>query len=250
MTHKRFRQLPRLLPVCFWLLVWELLALALSQPLLLPTPQRALTRLGALILTQAFWGSVFTSSARILSGFLISALLAVLCACLSLKSTRFEALIAPLVSAVKAVPVVSFIILALVWLQSQQLSLFIAALMVFPPLYLNLLEGLRGIDRQLLELGALFPMSPGAKLHALYLPALLPCLKSALALSLGLCWKAGIAAEVIGLPNGTIGEQLYTSKVYFETADLFAWTAVIVLLSAIFEKLAELLLNFVTRPDR
>ena len=167
-----------------------------------------------------------------------------------MKSTRFEALIAPLVSAVKAVPVVSFIILALVWLQSQQLSLFIAALMVFPPLYLNLLEGLRGIDRQLLELGALFPMSPGAKLHALYLPALLPCLKSALALSLGLCWKAGIAAEVIGLPNGTIGEQLYTSKVYFETADLFAWTAVIVLLSAIFEKLAELLLNFVTRPDR
>ena len=51
------------------------------------------------------------------------------------------------------------------------------------------------------------------------------------------CCPTSAAAEVIGLCSSTIGEQLYTAKVYFQTADLFAWTAVIVLLSVLFEGL-------------
>ena len=146
-------------------------------------------------------------------------------------------LLAPLVAVVKAVPVVSFIILALVWLDSRSLPLFISALMVFPPVYLNVLAGIAAADVKLLEMARVFRVPLGRRLTGIYLPAVLPYFRSAVSLALGLCWKAGAAAEVIGLPSGTIGERLYTAKVYFQTPDLFAWTAVIVAVSVLFEKL-------------
>ena len=139
--------------------------------------------------------------------------------------------------AVKATPVVSFIILALVWLDSGQLPLFIAFLMVFPPVYLNLLEGIRQTDGKLLEMARVFQVSPLRQLRGIYLPQALPYFRSAASLGLGLCWKAGIAAEVIGLPGGSMGERLYMAKVYFQTPDLFAWTAAIVAVSVLFERL-------------
>jgi len=141
------------------------------------------------------------------------------------------------VAAVKAVPVVSFIILTLIFFDARNLSVFIAGLMVFPPVYLNVRAGIAGADRQLLEMARVFRVPWRRMVWNVYVPVALPYFRSAAALGLGLCWKSGIAAEVIGLPAGTIGERLYTAKIYFETPDLFAWTAVIVAVSVGFEKL-------------
>ena len=110
-------------------------------------------------------------------------------------------------------------------------------LMVFPPVYLNVLEGIGYTDRQLLEMARVFRVPFSRQLRGIYLPAVLPYFRSAVSLGLGLCWKSGAAAEVIGLPAGSIGEALYTAKVYFQTGDLFAWTAVIVAVSVVFERL-------------
>ena len=131
----------------------------------------------------------------------------------------------------------SFIILALVWLDSRQLPLFIAALMALPVVYRNVLEGIRGTSRELLEMARVFRVPFSRRLRGVDLPQVLPYFRAAADTALGLSWKAGTAAEVIGLCSSTIGEQLYTAKVYFQTADLFAWTAVIVLLSVLFEGL-------------
>lgn len=220
-----------------WLLVWQGGSMALDQALLLPSPLEALGRLGVLAVTGAFWRAVGWSAVRILGGFLLSCLLA---AALAVPASRWRwvrELLAPLAAAVKAVPVASFIILTLVWMNSSQLPLFIAGLMVFPAVYLNVLEGIGQTDRQLLEMARVFHVSPGRQAAGIYLPAVLPYFRSACSVGLGMCWKAGIAAEVIGLPRGSLGERLYTAKVYFQTADLFAWTAVIVAVSMGFEAL-------------
>ena len=164
-------------------------------------------------------------------------LLAVLLAAPAAGSRRLQELLAPPVAAVKATPVASFIILALVWLDARSLPLFISALMVFPPVYLNVLEGLRRTDGKLLELARVYRIPLRRRVWGIYLPQVLPYFRSAASLALGLCWKAGTAAEVIGLPAGTLGERLYTAKVYFQTPDLFAWTAVILILAAGFERL-------------
>lgn len=228
--------------VLFWLLVWQgaIMALSAAYPhghLLLASPAAALLRLGELAVTAAFWRAVGGSALRIFGGFLLSCLLAVLLAAMAARLRTVRELLAPLVAAVKTVPVVSFIILALVWLDSRSLPLFISALMVFPPVYLNVLAGIAAADNRLLEMARVFRVPLGRRLTGIYLPAVLPYFRSAVSLGLGLCWKAGVAAEVIGLPAGTIGERLYTAKVYFQTPDLFAWTAVIVAVSVAFEKL-------------
>ena len=232
----------RLWAVAFWLAVWQLAAMVLRAAyphgeLLLASPVNVLLRLGQLAVTAAFWRTVAWSAIRIFGGFLISTVLAVVLAALAAWKSWFRELMAPLAAAIKAVPVASFIILALVWLNSRSLSLFISALMVFPPVYLNVLEGICRTDRQLLEMARVFRVPFGRRLRCIYLPQVMPYFRTAVSLGLGLCWKAGAAAEVIGMPGGSIGERLYTAKVYFQTPDLFAWTVTIVAVSVIFERL-------------
>ena len=239
---KRREQKIRAWAVIFWLLVWQAAAMLLRAlyphgALLLASPLSSLVRLLSLAATKSFWQSVGTSAAHIFGGFLLSCALAVMLAVLSARFHRAEELLSPLVAVVKAVPVASFVILALVWLPSRGLAFFISALMVFPPVYLNVLEGVKRTDTALLEMAKVFRVPFSRVLRGVYLPQVLPYFRAAVSVALGLCWKAGTAAEVIALSGGTIGERLYTAKVYFETPDLFAWTAVIVLLSAGFEKL-------------
>jgi len=118
----------------------------------------------------------------------------------------------------------------------RDLSLLTAFLMVFPPVYLNLLEGMTQTDPKLLEMAQVFRVPLLRRIKGIYVPQTLPYFRSACSLALGLCWKAGVAAEVIGLPTGSLGERLYTAKIYLETPDLFAWTATIVAVSVLFEK--------------
>ena len=238
----------RVWAIIFWLIVWQLAAMVLHAAyphgaLLLPSPLAALARLMALAGTAAFWRAIGTSSMHILGGFLLSCALAVVLAAFSARFSRVKELLAPLVAAVKTVPVASFIILALIWLSSRTLRLFIAAPMVFPAVYLNVLEGIRRTDTSLLEMARVFRVPFSRTLRGVYLPQVLPYFRSAVSAALGLCWKAGTAAEVIALSSGSIGEKLYNAKIYFQTADLFAWTAAIVLISAAFEKLFLLLVD-------
>ena len=229
----------RLWAAAFWLLVWEGASLALAattggRMLLLASPVQALGRLLALAGTAAFWQAVAFSSLRILGGFLLACALAAVLAPLAARFQWIRDLLSPLVAVVKAVPVVSFIILALIFFSSENLSLLISALMVFPPVYLNVLEGIGHTDRQLLEMARVFRIPTLRSIRYVYLPQVLPYFQSACGSALGLCWKSGIAAEVIGMPDGSIGEQLQQAKIYLNTPDLFAWTLVIVLVSLVY----------------
>ena len=247
-AHNRIR----LWAVVFWMLVWQGagMLLAARYPhghLLLATPVDAVRCLAGLAGTGLFWQSVGFSALRILGGFLASCLAASVLAVPAARWNWVRELLSLPVAVVKAVPVASFIILALVWLDAQALSFFIAFLMVFPPVYLNVLEGIRQADRQLLEMAKVFRVPLWRRVKGIYLPAVLPYFRTAASLGLGLCWKAGVAAEVIGLPAGSMGEQLYQAKVYYLTPELFAWTAVIVAVSVAFEKLFLRLIDGLVR---
>lgn len=237
----------RLWAAAFWLLAWQAGSMALGQELLLASPVSALLRLLELAATVPFWRAVGNSAARILGGFLLACCAAVLFSALSARFLRVRELLAPLVAAVKAVPVASFIILVLVWVPPRNLAFFISFLMVFPPIYLNVLEGILQTSRPLLEMARVFRVPFGCQLRSIYLPQVLPYFRAACSLALGLCWKAGVAAEVIGLPGGSIGERLYTAKIYLEIPDLFAWTAAIVAVSVAFEKLFLRLVDVLAR---
>ena len=137
----------------------------------------------------------------------------------------------------------SFVILALIWAGSENLSVLIAFLVVFPILYVNTIAGLSSTDQKLLEMAQVFSITGWRKIRCLYWPALLPYLTSACRTALGMSWKSGVAAEVIGVPDNTIGEGLYMSKIYLDTPGLFAWTLVIIALSLLLEGLVRRLLT-------
>lgn len=211
--------------------------MALDQPLLLSSPVRVIARLFALLQESAFYDALAFSFLRIalgaLAGFSLGAALALLAA----RSKAVEFLLQPLLITVLAVPVASFIILALMFLSSRDLSIFISFLMVLPIVYSNLLQGLKAIPRVMLEMAKMYHLSPLLRLLLVDLPHVKSHLLSGAATALGMAWKSGIAAEVIGIPMGSIGENLYQSKIYLDTSGLFAWTAVIVALSVLFTRI-------------
>lgn len=212
--------------VLFWLAVWYVIALKLNSNIILVTPTEAAKRLFELVRFGEFWQSVLFSAARVLLGFALGLVTGTLLAVASKKIRLIRALFSPLISAMKSIPVASFTILALIWIGSKNLSVLVSFLICVPIVCGNMLEGLDSLDPKLTEMSYVFRISPWKRFVGVYMSQLLPCFRSAARLGIGLCWKSGVAAEVIGIPNGSIGEKLYQSKVYLETADLFAWTEI------------------------
>ena len=229
--------------VLVWLLVWQLASMAVGKEILLVSPVRTVTRLWELAREAAFWQSVLYTLSRLALGFMLAAALGVLLAILAARFRRVRELLAPLMLTVKTIPVASFIIVALIWVSSRRLDILISFLMVLPVLYTNMLNGLDTMDPELEEMARVFRLPLLRRMLYVRLPQVMPFFRAGCSLALGLCWKSGIAAEVIGTPVGSIGEKLQRAKVYLDTPDLFAWTLAVILLSLACEKLVLFLLR-------
>lgn len=218
------------------LILWHAASVLIGQQILLASPLQVIKRLGLLCTEGEFWRTVGFSFLRIEAGFFLGLFLGCLLAVLSSRFHLLEIALWPYVTVIKSVPVASFIIICLIWINASGLSVFISFLMVFPVVYFNVLQGMKSTDKKMLQMADTFQMSWRKKMLYIFMPQVKPFLFSACSTALGISWKAGIAAEVIGIPDGSVGERLYEAKIYLSTADLFAWTVVIVVISALFEK--------------
>lgn len=235
------------LSVVFWLFIWQILSEIINIDYLLASPKTVLIETFNLIQTNAFWQIIFRSITKIMFGFILSVLIAVLLAIISYKIKAIKIILSPLIVVIKTTPVVSFIILALLWVKSENLSIFISFLMVLPITYNNVLIGIEKADKNLLEMAEIYKMTTINKVFYIFLPSVMPYLIAAIKSALGICWKAGISAEVIATPNNTIGEMLYMSKLNLDTEKLFAWTIIVIILSIIFEKAIIYLLSYINK---
>ena len=233
----------RLWAVLFWLVVWQLAALAVGQSFILPGPAAVLGTLIQLAGVPSFWKTALLSLVRVLAGLLAGTLLGALTAALTCASSWCERLFAPVIRIVRATPVASFILLVLLWTGRNQVPAVISGLMVLPVVWENLVRGLDEVDGQLVELGRAYRLSPVKMLTLIYLPSLRPYFLSAVTTAMGLAWKSGVAAEVLCLPRQALGTQIYNTKYYLQVPELFAWTAAVVALSLLLEKLLRLVLG-------
>lgn len=231
-TGRAAKLFAALLALC----VWQLAAVLIHNRLLLVGPVQVARRVIELLGEKTTWEALGFTFGRISLGFFLAFLAALVLAALSARFPWVETLLRPYILAIQTVPVASFIVIALLWLSSRRISAFIAFLMVLPVLYANALQGIRGADRQLLEMARVFRLSGLRRVRCIILPSLAPYLKSACHVALGLCWKAGVAAEVMAVANRSVGGMLYDAKVYLEISDLFAWTVLLVAVSILFEK--------------
>jgi NitT/TauT family transport system permease protein len=219
----------------FWGLLWQLASYGVGQELVLPAPLGVLQKLSELIITWPFWLAAGQSLLNVFAGFAVGVAAGTLLAFFTAFVGAAETLLAPAIRVVRATPVASFIILALLWLGKARVPAFSSALMVTPVIWQAVFAALRDTDINLLEMGRIFRFSRLKTLKLIYIPSIRTQWSAACATSMGLAWKSGVAAEVICQVRPTIGEALYSSKIYLETPALFAWTAVVICLSMILE---------------
>ncbi len=236
MIVKIFRKvLSFVYPIIFWLLVWEGISLIVGREILLPSPVSVIGKLCKLFFEVEFHMSVLLTLIRVLGGYVLGVISGALLAVVAFYSKPVESLLSPLFTVIRATPVASFIILALVWIGRNLIPSFTAFLMVMPIVYNSTLTGIASADRELSEVAYIFEFSKLKKLRLLYLPSAVPFFISGTKTSLGLAWKSGVAAEVLCALKYSIGGEIYNSKLYLETTELMAWTLCVIILSLILE---------------
>ena len=248
MKDIKTQKLKKISILLFWLLLWELAARITDNRIILVGPIESLSVLFSMLPGPLFWRSVLNTLVKIMSGFLLSAISALLLGALAYFHPLIRDLLDPVISLMRSIPVASFVILALIWLGgSSELSIVVSFIVVFPMIWETAIGGLMSSDPRLLELSKVYGMGLMPRLRYIYIPALLPYLLSALPSVIGMAWKSGVAAELIGQPKDTIGFYLYQSKIFLDTAGLFAWTFTVIVLSYLSEKLIKLLIERIER---
>ena len=239
MTVKKFlmNACKALAVAAFWIAIWGMVSVRINSEFLLPSPKAVFSALGNMMLTADFWTVALISLLRVVIAILLSLIIGIILAVLTERIELLNVLLSPLLGVIKSTPVASFIILALLWIKRDSLPVFITALIVVPIVWSNVSEGIRAVDKNLVEVTQVYGFSPVKKLMKLYVPSVAPFFMAACRSSLGMAWKAGISAEVLSTPENAIGTELFFSKTYLDTPALFAWTLVVIILSIIIEKL-------------
>ncbi|MBV7273594.1 ABC transporter permease subunit [Clostridium sp. PL3] len=219
----------------FWILIWELCSLFVNKPILLPSPTEVSKILILLMIKASFWKSIFTSISNVIFGLFISISIGIVIGVAAGLNKFFEEFLEPLIVCVKSTPVMSIVILALVWFKSSHVAIFTAILVCFPIIYTNVLQGIKSVDIQLIQMAKVYNVKGIYIIKDIYLPSIKNFIISGVLMCLGLGWKVTVTSEVLSMPRYSIGLNLLNAKATLETAELFAWTIVVVLLSFIFE---------------
>ena len=247
MTGMKRIEILRPWAIFVWLFVWQAGVLVLDQQILLVSPVRVLLRLVELAVELDFWKAVAFSTLRITAGFLLGTMAGTMLAG-GFCQTAHIGRIAGTLYASSEINSGGFVYYPCPdIISSRNLSVLISFLMVLPVLYSGILGGLRAMDKQMLEMVQLFRIPTFRRIRYVYLPQILPYFQTACSSALGLCWKSGIAAEVIGMPLARLASSFNWLRFILDTPDLFAWTLVIVLISLFFERSFLMLLERAAR---
>lgn len=211
--------------------------------LFLATPGQTLAALARIAPTAGFWQRIAFSALRILAGFLLAVVGGLVLGAAGARWRRVRIFVEPVMQLIRAMPVASFVILALLWVRGENLSVVVSFTHVLPVVYAGVLAGIADTDPQLLEMARVYRLPLGARLRYIWLPGVFPSFSESCIAAMGMCWKSGVSAEVIGLPGHSVGDALYRAKITLSTPEVFAWTLVIVLLSALLSAAAARLLR-------
>lgn len=222
-----------------WTAVWQFAAFAVNKEILIPYPVTVLKTLCGLLKQPDFYKAVVFSLLRIIAGYTGGVLAGFFGALLAVHSKAFKAIFSPVLHLIRSVPVASFIILAMVLIKSAYLPIFISFLMVLPMIWSTVETALNEIDTKYTELARVYRLNAFKTLTEIKLPFIKPAFLSACASALGFAWKSGIAAEIICRPEISLGKLLQDSKMYVDTPEIFAVTAVVAILSLLLELLLK-----------
>lgn len=216
---------------------WQLLSWQMAQPQLIPSFPDLIRALLRLVYTPGFLVSMGTTCLRACVGLLLSLAAASITAFLLNRSEAIRFLFMPWLSLLRSVPVISFILLALIFLNPEMIPLLIAFLTMYPLLTENLLKGLMNRRDSWKILARQFHLNAWNRLFQINYPQLRPYLFSGLASAVGFGWRAIIMGEVLSQCVDGIGKRMKEAQVFIDVPELIAWTLVAIVLSWLTDKL-------------
>jgi len=229
-----------IISIIFLLLVWKVTALFVNSEIIIPSPETTLQSLISIINDGNFLTIVISTVLRMLIALIISCIAGVTAGLIIGFSKIIDSLFKPFLVVVMSTPVVSFILLAMIWLKTENIPIFVTFLMVFPIITVNVGEGIKNIDKKLVQMAKAYKVNKWRIMSEIYLPSIMSYLIAAISTAVGIGWKVVVTAEVLSQPQFAIGTSLETSKAYLETSTVFAWTIIALLLSLLFEKTIRL----------
>jgi len=232
---------PVILSIVFLLILWKLLSIRVAAPIILPSPDETIKEILRIIGEVNFFTRVGHTVARSLAGFFIALFAGLGLGILAGVYRPVYTLLLPLVSVTKATPTMSIILLALIWLHTEIAPILVGFLVIFPMIYTNIVQGVRSVDNKLLQMATMYQVKKRRVVSEIYLPSLSSYLIACATSAMGLNLKVVIAAEVLSQPKNCIGNSLYMEQINLNTAGLFGWTIIAVLISSAFDYSLHLL---------
>lgn len=225
----------KFLTIVFWIFVWWLVALIVDKTLIVPSPNETIVCIYQLLVKKGFILIFGASLLKILIGFAISTFLGIILGMLSGLFEKVEIVLEPIVTLIKSTPVMSFIIIAIIWFNKDIVPVFICFLMCLPVVYTNVLQGMKNVDKKILNMTSIYHFSKSDKIKHVYLQSIKEYIFSAMKTIIGLGFKVTIAAEILCNPTYGIGKQLSQAKSNLEMEKVFAWTVIIFITSLLIE---------------
>jgi len=217
--------------------LWKLVSLFMGSDIILPSPESAFLALIELIRQEHFAVTILFTVKRGVLGFVLSAAAALVIGIAAGENKIVYNLLKPFLTVVKTVPVLSIVLLAIIWFNTENVPVFVCFLVVFPVISANVIEGIKNVDPHLIEMAQIYRVGKKRIIFQIYLPSLIPYLLAGLSTAAGVTWKAVIAAEVLSMPRYAIGTGMQFSQIQLNTAELFAWTIIAVVISSVSESL-------------
>jgi len=220
--------------------IWKLISLLTGSEQLIPSPEKTLLSVVDVISRDSFWPSLLTTIGRGLLGFAISLVMAVLLGVPAGINSTFRLFLNPLLITFRSTPVISLILLAIIWLGNEMVPVFIAVLTMFPIICTNIIDGIRNVDKDLIEMGTTYRISEKRIISEIYLPSISPFLTSGISNALGFGWRAIIIGEVLSQPGFGVGTQMQNAQIFLQVSELIAWTLIAIIVSSVFEYMVRL----------
>lgn len=233
--------------ILFWLIIWHILSVIIGEDIILTSPISVLKRVFTLILEPTFFLVIFNSITNIIIGFIIGAIIGLILAIICKKIKTLYNLFLPPITFIKVTPIGCFIILVLMWIRSDKLSILISFFMSLPIFFFNIYNGIDIIEDKILQMAKIYKITNINRIKYIYFPYLFKIIVPTCTLGFSMSWKAGIAAEIIGMSNFSIGGKLQDAKVLLETNDVLAWTVIIIFINGLIENLIKYIIDITNK---
>ena len=225
-----------LVSVIIILVTWKFFSLYFNSEFVLPSPEKTLLTTLKLFVDDRFLVTVGTTILRSLTGFIVSFFLGLLAGIASGVNPYVDAFLRPVLVTIRSVPIIAIILLALIWLTPGTVPVFIAMLTMFPFICTNVSDGIRSVDRDLVQMAKFYRVENARIVKELYIPAIMPFIISGASSAMGIGWRAIITGEVLSHPRYGIGTLMQNAQTFLNVDVVIAWTIIAVVISYGFEK--------------